>query len=79
VLRPQRLRQQRVVQQVDLPHREVIGRPPPGVERVEIDRGVVFEGAFCHVVSRGIEFGAVCCGAQVRTGYIHTQRPWLCR
>ncbi len=79
VLRPQRLRQQRVVQQVDLPHREVIGRPPPGVERVEIDRGVVFEGAFCHVVSRGIGFGAVCCGARGRNRYIHSHRACLCR
>ncbi len=36
VLRPQRLAQQRVAQQVDLSHRQVVRRPPPGVERLEV-------------------------------------------
>ena len=39
VLRPERLGQQRVAQQVDLPHREVVRRAPPGVERVQLCTG----------------------------------------
>ncbi len=38
VLPPQRLPQQRVVEQVDLPDREVVGRPPVGVELAEFLR-----------------------------------------
>ncbi len=38
VLPQQRLPQQRVVQQVDLPDREVVGRPPVGVELAELVR-----------------------------------------
>ena len=36
VLGPQRLGQQRVVHQVDLPHGQVVRRPPPRVKRVEL-------------------------------------------
>ena len=39
VLRPQRLGQQRVAQQVDLPHREVVRRAPPGVQGVQLTAG----------------------------------------
>jgi hypothetical protein len=53
VLRPQRLGQQRVVQEVDLSDREVVGRPPPGVETIEIGRGNSLSGfGLCHVVSK---------------------------
>jgi hypothetical protein len=36
VLEPQRLAQQRVVQQVDLSDREVVRRPPVGVDAIEL-------------------------------------------
>ncbi len=42
VLGAQGFGQQRVAEQVDLPHRQVVGRPPPGVKRVELGFGQRF-------------------------------------
>jgi hypothetical protein len=39
VFGPQRLRQQRVVEEIDLSDGKVVGRPPPGVDGIEIYRG----------------------------------------
>jgi hypothetical protein len=35
VLGPERLSQERVVEQIDLPDRQVVRRPPPAVDRLE--------------------------------------------
>ena len=36
VLRPQRLAQQRIVEQIDLPDREVVGGAPIAIEQIEV-------------------------------------------
>src|SRR5437763_9314161 len=36
VLRPQRSAEQRIVQQVDLPNRQVVGCAPPAIERLDL-------------------------------------------
>src|SRR5680860_442487 len=52
VLGPQRLEQERVVEQVDLADREVVGRPPPGIDPGELS--CVNEGCiWCHRQSSG--------------------------
>ena len=47
VLGPQRLGQQRVAEQVDLPHGQVVRRPPPRVESVKL--GAAQRPSFSHV------------------------------
>src|SRR5680860_422891 len=52
LLGPQRLEQERVVEQVDLADREVVGRPPPGIDPGELS--CVNEGCiWCHRQSSG--------------------------
>ena len=46
--------QQRVAEQVDLPHRQVVGSAPPGVERVEFGYGQRFPLSHGHRLSGGL-------------------------
>src|SRR2546421_11458943 len=52
MIRPQSLAQKRVVEQIDLADREVVGCPPPAVDPLEL-RAVEGVGRLAHVRSLG--------------------------